>query len=330
MILIIKNEMSYSKAILQSKPKTGTGTLEFISLNTKWRENGITIAGGNEFGNELNQLHNPTGMSIDNDNQCIYIADSGNDRIIQWKFGEKIGKIIAGGNGRGNQSNQLDWPTDVIIDKKNNSIIICDLKNRRVIRSSLNNHNAQIIMSNIDCGGLKMDDHGDIYISDYVNNQIKKVSLETFKETIVAGGNGKGNNLNQLNYPIYFFVDKDYSVYVSDHLNNRVMKWIKNAKEGILVAGGQGKGHLLTQLNDSSGVVVDHLNNIYVVDSGNDRIVRWSKDVKKGHTIAGGNRKGNQLNQFDYPTSLSFDRQGNLYIANFHNHRIQKFIIDKY
>ncbi|CAF1428995.1 unnamed protein product [Adineta steineri] len=287
-------------------------------------QNGITLVEGN-------QLYDPTGISIDDDTQTIYIADSGNDRIIKWKFDEKQGQIIAGGNGRGNGLNQLDWPTDVILDKKTNSILICDLNNRRVVRWLLEiNAYGQIVINDIDCGGLKIDTQGNIYVSDYVNNEIRKWSAEDPEGIIVAGGNGKGNQLNQLNYPIYFFVDKDESIYVSDHLNHRVMKWIKNAKEGIVVAGGQGKGNLLTQLKDSSGVMVDHLNNIYVVDSGNNRIVRWSKDSKKGQVLVGGNEKGEEANQFDYPTGLAMDRQGNLYVADFSNHRIQKFLIDNH
>ncbi|CAF1256324.1 unnamed protein product [Adineta ricciae] len=181
----------------------------------------------------------------------------------------------------------------------------------------------------VDCGGLKMDSQGNLYVSDYVNNEIRKWSNEFAKGIIVAGGNGKGNQLNQLNYPIYFFVDKDESIYVSDHLNHRVMKWSKNAKEGIVVAGGQGQGNLLTQLRDSAGIVVDKSDNVYIVDAGNNRVVRWSKDSKKGEIIVGGNGKGEAANQFDYPTSLALDRQGDLYVADFRNHRIQKFLTNK-
>ena len=37
-------------------------------------------------------------------------------------------------------------------------------------------------------------------------------------EHVVAGGNGKGNHLNQLNCPTYIFVDQNHSVYVSDQM----------------------------------------------------------------------------------------------------------------
>ncbi|CAF4699932.1 unnamed protein product, partial [Rotaria sp. Silwood2] len=120
--------------------------------------------------------------------------------------------------------------------------------------------------------------------------------------TVVAGGNGSGNRLDQLSYPRYVFVDRDHSVYVSDLGNDRVMKWVEDAKQGIVVAGGQGEGNGLTQLSCPQGVVVDQLGTVYVVDAGNDRIMRWPKNVTQGSVIVGGNGTGGQSNQFNGPT----------------------------
>lgn len=57
---------------------------------------------------------------------------------------------------------------------------------------------------------------------------------------IVAGGNGRGFGLNQLNHSQHIFVDDDHAVYVSDRNNHRVIKWMENAKEGVVVAGDRG------------------------------------------------------------------------------------------
>jgi hypothetical protein len=53
----------------------GPSTSSHININTKWKQNGFTIAGGNGKGNQLNQLHWPYGIYVDDDDQCIYIAD---------------------------------------------------------------------------------------------------------------------------------------------------------------------------------------------------------------------------------------------------------------
>ncbi|CAF2234049.1 unnamed protein product, partial [Rotaria magnacalcarata] len=87
-----------------------------------------------------------------------------------------------------------------------------------------------------------------LYVSDDKKSEVRRYKFGENNGTLVAGGNGEGDELNQLNSPGYLFVDRDHSVYVSDLNNHRVMKWNKGAKEGIVVAGGQGEGDALTQL----------------------------------------------------------------------------------
>ncbi|CAF1201977.1 unnamed protein product [Adineta steineri] len=300
-----------------------------ININTKWKQHGITIAGGDGGGNQLNQFSCPQGICVDDDHQTIYITDPNNDRIVEWKYGAKNGQVVAGGKGERNRSDQLKWPTDVFVDKKNDSLIICDHGNRRVVRwSRQNGTNRETIISDIDCSGLTMDNNGDLYVSDCVKNEVRRWRQEEKEGTIVAGGNGQGEHLNQLNYPTYIFADEDHSVYVSDTYNHRVMKWMKGAKEGIVVAGGKGYANSLTQLSYPTGVIVDHSGNVYVADYGNHRIVRWCEGSREGSIVVGGNREGGKPNQFTRPTDLSFDAQGNLYVVDCWNHRIQKFEID--
>ncbi|CAF3718529.1 unnamed protein product, partial [Rotaria socialis] len=135
--------------------------------------------------------------------------------------------------------------------------------------------------------------------------------------TLVAGGNGKGNGLSQLNDPRYLFVDRQQTVYVADYNNNRVMKWNKSAKEGIVVAGGEGQGSALTKLSYPYGIFVDTLGTLYVADSNNHRVMRWTQgDKTQGTVIVGGNGVG------------AFDRHGNLYVADEDNNRVQRFSIE--
>ncbi|CAF0895433.1 unnamed protein product [Adineta steineri] len=304
-------------------------TPENILNTTKWKQNGATIAGGNKEGSQGNQLSYPDGIYIDDDDRKIYIADSSSHRVVKWKSGANHGQIVAGGNGWGNRIDQLNCPTDVILDKKNDSLIICDWGNKRVVRWPRKSRtNQQVIIANIDCSQLTMDSNGDLYISDYEKHEVRRWKPGDTTGTIVAGGNGKGDRLNQLNYPTYIYIDQEHSVYVSDWNNHRVMKWIRGAKEGVVVAGGQGQGSSLSQLSNPQGVVVDHLGNVYIADSWNHRIVVWLPNAAKGNIVVGGNGEGKQPNQFAYPHGLAFDRQGNLYVIDCDNHRVQKFDID--
>ncbi|CAF3912063.1 unnamed protein product [Adineta steineri] len=292
-----------------------------ITEQIKWKQNGIICVGGNEQGNELNQLNLPNGISIDHHNN-IFIADCFNHRIVEWKCHSNEGQIIAGGNG----NDQFNSPTDVLVDKQNNSFIISDYGNQRVIRCfRQNEREQQILISDIRCVGLSMDKNGFIYVSDEDNDEVRRWKEGDEKGTIVAGGNGQGNRLNQLSFPNFIFVDKDDSLYISDSLNHRVIKWEKGAREGIVVAGGDGPGDSLKQLRHPQGVIVDHLGQIYVADCFNHRVMRWCEGNTEGEIVVGGNGDGKELNQLNGPKGLSFDDEENLYVVDNGNHRILKF-----
>jgi sugar lactone lactonase YvrE len=145
-----------------------------LFLDTKWKQQGITIAGGNGEGNKLNQLAYPHGIYID-EYQTIYIADSMNNRIVEWKSNANKGRVVASRNGIEDQTNQLSYPIGVIIDAKNDCFIIADNGNRRVIRwSRQNNTNKEIIIDDIACVGLIMDNNGYLYVSDQEKNEVRR------------------------------------------------------------------------------------------------------------------------------------------------------------
>ncbi len=190
----------------------------------------------------------------------------------------------------------------MIIDQETNSLIIADEENRRAMRwSRQNRKNGEVIISDIDCNGLTMDKNGSLYVCDYKKHLVRQWKKgDTGEGTIVAGGNGPGDQLNQVNCPTYIFVDDDYS---------------------------NGRGDSLRQLSRPAEVIVDQLGQIYVADFGNHRVMRWCQDANEGTIIVGGNGEGQQSNQFNCPISLFFDRQRNLYVVDCFNHRVQKFEI---
>ncbi|CAF2732170.1 unnamed protein product [Rotaria sp. Silwood2] len=272
----------------------------------------------------MNQLWDPAGLYVDDD-QTIYVADKLNQRIVAWKAGASNGQVVAGGNG----AHQLNQSFDVIIDKERDSLIISDYTNRRVVRWPLRNGTSEeTIISNTDCIGLAMDENGSLYVVDFGKHEVRRYRIGDTKGTVVAGGNGQGNRLDQLSRPWYVFVDRDHSVYVSDWSNHRIMKWEEGAKQGIVVAGGQGQGNSLSQLSQPLGINVDQLGTVYVADFQNHRIMRWPKGATQGSVIVGGNDSGGQSNQLNYPYDLSFDRRGNLYVVDYGNHRVQRFSLE--
>jgi len=289
-----------------------------------WKRNALTVAGGNGYGNGIDQLSLPVGLYVDDD-QTIYVADRSNHRIVEWQRGAPSGQVFTGEN----ELHHLSNPRDVIVDKENDSLIICDNSKKQVVRwPRRNGTRGEIIISNISCWGLTMDENRSLYVTDVGKHEVRRYRRGESQGTLVAGGNGRGNGINQLSIPQYIFVDRNHSVYVSDYNNHRVMKWVEGQKEGIVVAGGQGKGNGLAQLSNPSGVVVDQLDTVYVADELNHRIMRWLKGATQGSVIVGENGKGVRSNQLCVPIGLSFDRHGNLYVTDWGNARVQKFNID--
>ncbi|CAF4322429.1 unnamed protein product, partial [Rotaria magnacalcarata] len=301
-----------------------------IPANANWAQNGVAVAGGNGGGSATYQLNSPRGLFIDDD-QTMVIVDYGNNRIMQWTNGGTTnGQVVAGGNGQGSGLNQLNQPTDVLIDNETDSLIICDSGNLRVVRWSRRSGTTQgeIFINNIYCYGLAMDEQRNLYVSDHVKGEVRRYKFGENTGTLVAGGNGQGTGLNQLNFPTHLFIDRQQNVYVSEWQNARVMKWNKGATVGIVVAGGQGAGSALTQLNGPLGIIVDTLGTVYIADDWNNRVMRWAQGATQGTVIVGGNGQGAGANQFDLLVGLSFDQHGNLYVVDYNNHRVQRFSIE--
>ena len=245
-----------------------------LPMNARWSQHGVVVAGGNGRGNAVNQLWCPYGLDIDDDNQSIAIADYGNHRIVEWKSGVSHGKVIAGGGGEGSRLDQLYYSTDVLIDKETNSLFITDPGNRRVLRWSRRQGTIQdeVIIDKVMCYGLAIDHQRYLYVCDTEKDEVGRYTIGDKNGIVVAGGNGRGNQLNQLNHPTYLFIDEEQAVYMSHTDNHRVMKWNKDAKEGIVVAGGQRQASALTELYCPSGLFVDTSGTLYMVDARNDRV----------------------------------------------------------
>ncbi|UJR19259.1 hypothetical protein I4U23_022388 [Adineta vaga] len=319
----------YFKSTYQISSSDNCENMNCTTVSTTTVKNGVTVAGGHGPGNATNQLNSPFGLFVD-DNQTIIIADWGNARIIQWRINDTNGQVVAGGHGDGDRLDQLKGPVDVLIDKETNSLIICDRWNRRVVKWSrrYGTTEGEILLDNVFCGGLAMDDQRYLYVSDTGNDEIRKYQIGNKNGTVVAGGHGTGNGTNQLSSPYCFFVDRQQNVYVSDTGNHRVMKWNKNAKEGLVVVRSEGIGDAIVQLAIPAGLFVDALGILYVVDGRSDRVMRWYNATTRGTVIAGGNGQGEGPNQFNGPDDLAFDGHGNFYVVDTGNNRVQRFSID--
>ena len=109
-------------------------------------------------------------------------------------MGGSNGKVISGGRGHENRLHQLSLPSDVLIDKENNSLLIADRGTRRVLRWYRRQETTQgeVIVDNIPCFGFAIDHQRHLYISDTGKGEVQRYTTGDKNGMVVAGGNGKG------------------------------------------------------------------------------------------------------------------------------------------
>jgi hypothetical protein len=188
--------------------------------------------------------------------------------------------------------------------------------------------------------GIAVDSAGNIYIAEWSNHRIRKVSssgtITTFAGTGTAGFGGDGGPATDaaLDSPEGVAVDSAGNVYIADSFNNRIRK-VDTSGIITTIAGNGSPGYTgdgpaaSAGLNDPSGVAVDKSGNVYVADNSNHRIRKISGGTIS--TIAGTGVGGFSGDggpavkaQVFNPTHLTVDSGGNLYIADYSNNRIRK------
>lgn len=299
-------------------------------------------------GLSLNHAMAQCNATLTSSGDCYPITLTANanfamDTIIWKKDGNVVqtyvaslgyGVVVAGGNGQGTGSNQLNQPMGMHIDNAGN-IYIADGPNHRIQKWAPNATSGVTVAGGNGQGsaanqlsfptGLFVAANGDIYVSDCINNRIQKWALNATSGVTVAGGNGFGAGANQFAMPGGVFV-KNGDIYVVDGGNNRVQKWAANATSGVTVAGGNGFGAALNQLGIPSmngNLFVDQSNNIYITEYSNHRVTQWGPGATAGVIVAGGNGQGSGANQLNYPTGLSVDNLGGIFVTEYGNHRVQ-------
>ena len=274
------------------------------------------------------------------DNNTLYIADIGNNRVVVTQLGSTNATTILGSFG--SASNQLSLPTDVFVTSA--FIYIYDANNYRVQRWTRNGSNITTVAGitgipgnssttvNFKVGyGIYMDKYGYLYVSDQSNNRILRYSpgsLGGDSGVMVAGTGIMGSAPSQLKGPCEVFVDDDRTMYIVDSNNHRIQKWTYGACSGVTVAGIGTSGAAANQLYYPTGVVVDSNQYIYITDTFNHRIQRWAPGACAGDCIVGcSGTSGTASYQLNYPQRLVFDNQRAMYVSDASNNRVQKFAL---
>ncbi len=190
--------------------------------------------------------------------------------------------------------------------------------------------------------GITVDVNGNVYISDWTNNRIRKVDasgiITTFAGTGVGGFSGDGGSAisAQINYPNGLAVDASGSIYIADKVNHRIRKINSSGIITTVVGNGtqgySGDGGLATaaEINLPLDVEFDGLGNMFVLDTYNQRIRKINSSgiitTIAGNGIYGFSGDGGSatLAQINHPSGLVIDQSNNIYFCDMLNHRLRK------
>ena len=328
------------------------------------------------------QLNTPYDVALDGDGN-IYIADRLNFRIR--KVTVSTGNIttvagtgpgVYGGDGGQATATVLGGSLSGVAVDSDNNIYIAVQQNRilKVTAAGVNAGKVSTVAGTGVAGysgdgglataatlrfpfGVAVDSNDNIYITDTINNRIRKVDTMGNISTVAGGtvmgsgvippgDGGDGGSATAAAVKMYYpqgsvAVDSAGNLYITDTLNGRVRKVDAvgvNAGNistfaGRLKSDPSGDGGLATaaQLNIPYGVAVDSSGNLYLSDAGNNRVRKVDAVTRKITTVAGSGAHGAggdgaaaTLAQLNTPYGLAVDGSGNIYIADGRNHRIRK------
>ncbi|MFZ0760225.1 MAG: choice-of-anchor D domain-containing protein [Candidatus Sulfotelmatobacter sp.] len=211
--------------------------------------------------------------------------------------------------------------------------------------------------------GAASDSSGNIYIADYDDCVVQKVSatgeISVFAGTLGAcsySGDGGAATSANLNHPNRVVVDSKDNVFISDYYNCLIRKVTGGTitsvvgKSPSLACGYSGDGGAATaaELDEPIGINLDASGNLYIADYGNQviRVVSCLTVTSTGatctpktgetrgdiYTFAGDHTLGAGYSgdggpatsaQLYYPYDVAADAAGNVYVADTYNMRIR-------
>lgn len=298
------------------------------------------------------KFNHPFGLAVDTSGN-LYIADEGNN-VIRKMDTTGLVSTFAGVGGINGSANGLDSlatfnkPFGVTTDATGN-VYVADAGNNQIrmigatgmvstfagtgVVGASNVANSVSFNSPL---GVAVDGSGNVYVADYENNLIRKITQAGIVSTL-AGSGAKGaddgvDTVATFNLPEALAADAVGNVYVADNGNDLIRKITPAGQVSTFAGSGQpgsndGTG-TAASFNSPFGIAIDANGNLYVADSGNNLIRKITPDGTVT-TIAGSGSKGaangmGKAASFNTPAGIAVDKSGNIYVADENNNLIRK------
>ncbi|MEO6850573.1 MAG: hypothetical protein ABI203_04365, partial [Mucilaginibacter sp.] len=188
---------------------------------------------------------------------------------------------------------------------------------------------------------ITADNSGNVYVADYGNNKIRKITSAGVMTTLAGSGTAaevdNTGTAAQFNGPDGITYDGAGNLYVADAGGNKIRK-IVIATGVVTTYAGSGTGGstngttlLNSTFNGPAGLALDGSGNMYICDQGNN-LIRMITSAGVVSTLAGSGTAGS-LNgigtsaQFNQPNDLDVDGSGNVYVADYGNSLVRMIVV---
>ena len=313
------------------------------------------------LGNDDGEFDEPSGLTFDEDENMLYVADTENNRIQVFEI--ITGKTCPSGTDEiidgvcfveefgtsGSTDGKFNAPSGLAIDEDNGLLYVADSDNNRIQMLSSTGSSSDIISFSDKFGSrgtsddefnkptdLAIDNSNQLYVVDSENDRIKIFDLtggdncpsgtdEVINDEVCFDEDfgSSGSSDGRFDIPTDLAIDKDTGdIYVVDSDNNRVQRFQSDGDFDNLEFGSS-KSSDDEYLGTPSAIAVHKKTDyIYVADSTNDSISVFDDD---------GNFKFSfdddaSSDKFDKPSGMVIDDSENiLYVADTGNNKIRMF-----
>ena len=299
----------------------------------------------------------PSAVAVDSSGN-VYVADSGNNNIRKVTAGGSV-STLAGNAGLTGSSDGIgssalfNSPQGIAVDSLGN-VYVSDTDNSSIRKVTSAGSVTTLAGAPGQTGGadgagssarfsypvgLAVDSAGNIYVADFDNSTIRKVtsagSVTTLAGSAGASGDSDGAGAAaRFNHPNGVTVDGAGNVYVAD-TSNQTLREISPAGSVSTLAGNPGIGGSADGTGAGAtffypaGIASTAGGVVYIADTGNHS-VRVMATPGSVATYAGSRGVEGSANGtgsaalFSYPYGVAVDGSGNLYIADSGNNMIRK------
>ena len=297
------------------------------------------------------ELAGPKGITIDTYNN-LYVVNGSGSNILQISPAGFVSVFAGCLSCTGNTDGFGTWarfnsPTGIAIDS-NNNLYVADTGNH-IIRKITPAGNVTTIAGSGVAGntdgtgtsakfsaprGIAIDNNDNLYVTDYNNHRIRKITPTGIVTTFAGSSNGQIDGQGtaaKFSYPSGITIDGNGNLYVTDINTIKVISptgYVSTLSGNYAYDYIDGVG-TSARFNMPLAIFADNNGDLLISDSNNNRIRKLTINGGVVTTFAGngtaGDVNGTALNSsFFTPYGITKNSTGDIFIADYFNSKIKK------